>query len=386
MKEVALQTLITAKALLDRANGLCTSENPNNATAGLIVLQDALELIFYALLIEKGIDENQNIDSLSFDQLIGALRSNNVTIPKSGTLKAMNKHRVITKHYGQLAEPATVRGYLEATQVAIDDALIQVVGKKLHQIYLTDLLDPGESLDCLINASQKLVENEYLHALIEIRKAIFIEFEVEYSIFDWREYNPSSDSPMFGFFLGGRKAHIYTKNKEWISNNVHCPTDYVQINSENLRVDLIEVGISTYEFDNLRRLTPNVFRENASEKWHYKHGVHFDSNQANADNVQYCLDRAIATILKKQNHRKANRYAKTEKFSEIPPFYLGSSVHKSASVSSPTVHTVTTDFTYQFDELLTGFDGTLFFKITCTSKALSENGYPTWVSGYLEKK
>lgn len=384
MKESTLQSLITAKTLHERARELCSSENRNTATAGLIVLQDSLELIFLALLIEIGVDENQNIESFSFDQIIGALRTSGIKIPKTGTLKAMNKHRVLAKHYGELAEPTTVRNYLECSQLAIDEALIQVIGKKLHQIYLTDLLDAGESLVYLINASQHLDNNNYLLALLEIRKAIYIEFEYEYSIYSWKEHDANKAYPLFGLLsIDGRKAHYFTRNKEWISANVKSPTDYVQINNETLRVDLMEWGINTSEFDNLRRLTPNVFRESPDSGWHYKYGVHFDSNQANPENVQYCLDRAIAIILKKQVHKKANRYARVDKFSAILPFYLGDSVHQAASNQSEVVHIISNDFQYNFEDTLTGFDGSTYYKVSCTSKAASENGYPTWITGFL---
>jgi len=72
------------------------------------VLQDALELILLAVLIEKGVDEKKGLENFSFDQLIGELKKEGVRVPKSGTLKALNKQRVIIKHYGQVSEPQTV--------------------------------------------------------------------------------------------------------------------------------------------------------------------------------------------------------------------------------------------------------------------------------------
>ncbi|RYZ96770.1 MAG: hypothetical protein EOO68_16335, partial [Moraxellaceae bacterium] len=87
----------------------------HSCSAALILLQDALEIVMLALLVELGVDEQKTLETKSFDDLIGELRKVKVRVPKSGTLKALNKERVIVKHYGQLAEPLTVQNYAEAT-------------------------------------------------------------------------------------------------------------------------------------------------------------------------------------------------------------------------------------------------------------------------------
>lgn len=74
-------------------------------------------------------DEQKDLESKTFDELIGELGKSEVKVPKSGTLKALNKQRVITKHYGQLAEPETVRNYAEASDIAVSKILMQVLGK-----------------------------------------------------------------------------------------------------------------------------------------------------------------------------------------------------------------------------------------------------------------
>ena len=68
MKPEVLQTLLTAKVLLNKAQEMCFVEDKFTASSGLIVLQDAIELIFLGALIEKSVDEIKSIESLSFDQ------------------------------------------------------------------------------------------------------------------------------------------------------------------------------------------------------------------------------------------------------------------------------------------------------------------------------
>ncbi len=50
MLNKTVQTLITAKILLSKAHELCLSENKYNASAGLVILQDAIELIILTCL------------------------------------------------------------------------------------------------------------------------------------------------------------------------------------------------------------------------------------------------------------------------------------------------------------------------------------------------
>lgn len=386
MKESTLNSLITAKVIHDQANLFCLSENRHIATAGLILLQDALELILLALLVELGVDETKNIESMSFDQMLGELRSAGKTVIKSGTLKSLNKHRVLAKHFGQLAEPTTVRNYLQSANQAVDSLLLQITDKKLHDIYLTDLLNKGESFDLLKSASINLEKAAYLEALLDIRKAIYVEIEQSYSVYSWKDFDSAQNKIWHGlmFLDWGNKAPLHTKNKEWISQNVKSPTDYVQIDPETLRLDAIEWGVNTAELENLRRLTPKVFRLEPKTNWHFKYSTNFDANEATQDNVQYCLDKAISIILKKQLHTRTQKFPRNDKLSEILPYYLGDSVYELAYRASKILLTVTNDYEYTFEETLTGFEGNMFYKVSCRSKSLDENGYPEeWIRGYL---
>ena len=59
-------------------------------------------MVFYALLIESDVDEAKNLEGKSFDELIGELKKAGVPVPKSGTMKALNKQRILTKHYAHV--------------------------------------------------------------------------------------------------------------------------------------------------------------------------------------------------------------------------------------------------------------------------------------------
>ncbi len=235
MKPSTIHSLITAKAIYYESKPLIEAGNRYSSSAGLILLQDAIELVLLALLVELGVDEQKNLDSKSFDELLGELRKTGITVPKSGTIKALNKQRVIIKHFGQMAEPATVLNYSQAADFFIESVLKQVIGKALNEIFLTDLLPDCEAKEFLKNAIRLKESGMFLDVLIEIRKAFFVEYENTYAVHNWVDVD-QNDTLQWGLLLwvkGGHNApFFYTKNKQWIEKNVQCPLDYIQIDSE----------------------------------------------------------------------------------------------------------------------------------------------------------
>jgi len=332
VKPITIHSLITARILYDEAKGLIDSSDRHMCSAGLLLLQDALEIIFLTLLTERDVDEQKRLESKSFDELIGELRKSGVKVPKSGTLKALNKQRVITKHYAQLAEPVTVRNYADAAEMVIESVVPQVLGKTLHEIFLSDFLEDGESKDFLNNATMLIQGEKYLEALIEIRKAIFVEIENEYAIHRWEDMEQGKTGfGLLAFGKGGLKAPYWTRNKEWIEKHVKEPIDYVQVDHERLRLDAMEWGLNTAELENLRRLTPDVFRSEKDAEWHIKYNIEFPPNEATNENAKYCLDRAISILLRKQEHARAKRWPQREVPFNPPPVYIGAAVYSKAS-------------------------------------------------------
>ena len=303
MKDEVLAALITARRLLTASEALCSIRESHAASAGVVVLQDAVELVLLGALIELGVDEERSLESLSFSEMISALRRRKVTVPKSGTIKAMNKQRVLVKHYGQTVDPDTARRYFSASRVCVDGVLQHVLGKSLAELFLHELVANAETKECLTLAQLALDETRYFEAMVEIRKALFIEIEGDYAIHGWRD-RPSSD-PMdllSNFTRGGMKAPYYMRNKEWIAVNVREPFHYVQLDHGQVRIDLVEWGANTQDFWNLWRLTPPVFRADKESDWQVKRDPQRFAEGAVEANVRYCLDAVIALILKKQEH------------------------------------------------------------------------------------
>jgi hypothetical protein len=357
MRESTIHALIVARTLLEQADPLCLSDDRYLASSGLIILQDALETVLYALLIEKGIDEEKNLERKSFDELIGELRSAQVVVPKSGTLKALNKQRVLAKHYAQLAEPAMVRTYQNAAREAINAMTQAVLGQTLQNLFIADLLKEGESKQFLIAAETFIKQDQFLEALTEARKAIFVEFENDYSICGWRDHDGSKPENYFASALrGGWRAPVWTRKKEWIDQHVKVPTDYIQIDYQDWRLQAMELGIHTVELQNLQRLTPAVFRANKKAGWSVTYDAAFATNNANESNARYCLDRAVSIVLKKQQHADVRREPAMDVSFQPPPIYIGRMLYQTPSTQSQPVHNVQEGFTYAIRRIVGGFD------------------------------
>jgi hypothetical protein len=390
MKDTTVHSLVIARTLLERAEPLCVAEDRYLASAGLVVLQDALEAVFYALLIEVGVDEAKNLERKSFDDLIGELKSAGVPVPKSGTLKALNKQRVLTKHYAQVAEPTTVRHYFSAARNAIEATTQKVLGRSIQDLFIADLLAKGEAKDYLKAAEEAISQKRYLDALVATRKAIFVEFEEDYNIYAWRDYDAQKQEVLLGLAIrGGWRAPVWTRRQDWIQRNVKVPTDYIQIDDQDWRLQAMELGIHTVEIQNLQRLTPAVFRATRKAGWSVTYDASFPAGNATEMNARYCLDRAVWIVLKKQEHAGARREPAKDVPFEPPQIYIDRIVYERPTTQSKQVHVVSKGFTYIIHRIVGGFDPSeTFYELSAASEEQSTKtllgGPAYYFKGYLK--
>jgi len=370
MKEATLQILITARALLEQAERHSGLGDRHLATAGLIVLQDAVELVFLAVLIEKEVDEQKAIEKLTFDEMISEIIKVGITVPKSGTLKAMNKLRVTAKHYGQLMEPLTVQAHLNAAKDVIDAVLNAALGRPLRQIFLTELIGTKLARPFLDEAIIAFNNKDYTSALIATRKAFFIEFEKPYCIYGHRTSATGTDLTQ-GFrsiFAGGWKADYWKKNADWINQNVKTPFDYVQISHETWRIDAMEWGINTQMLNNIQRLTPEAVRLENEMEWQIRLPVAYEANSSNKENAALCIDLTIEAIRRKGEHYKSVRTQREENPYITPTAYIGQPMYQMPRLDCTVQHVLQQGDTYVVKHMLNGFDPRRFFyQIVCNT-------------------
>ncbi|MBP3984224.1 hypothetical protein J5837_07265, partial [Pseudoxanthomonas helianthi] len=357
MKQETVHALITAKTILDEARQLISLANQHTCSAGLIFLQDALEIVFLSCLKEIDADQDKSLESLSFDQLIGELGLRGIKVPKSGSLKALNKQRIIVKHYGQLTDPVSTATYLSVANDAISSTLRQVIGKDITDVFLSDLLPANHQLQPHLQLAASLIANkDYFGALVETRKAYFLEIESEYCVYQWKDISNTTPNFWMQLLIGGWKAPFNTRNKEWISANVKEPVEYVQIDAERLRIEAIEWGVSTSDLHNISQLTPQAVQLENNGLWHTKIDHGYRENIATALNARYCLDRMIYVAFKKHQHQAARLWKQRDLPSPPKPIYLTHPVFERPDQNSQVIHVIQEGFTYSVNNQVTGFD------------------------------
>jgi hypothetical protein len=312
MRNETLRSLLVARTLFERAGPLTVPDDPYPASAGLVLLQDAVELVLYACALEMSLDRKKTLDDVPFATLIDMIAASKQKVYRSGMLKAMNRERVNIKHYGQLAEPATVRNYLAVSAETTDRLLRDVIGKSLVELQLSDLLRDCDAKSFCQDAAKGIEEKKYWDALVAVRKAIFCEIEEDYYIEEWSDYDPGTGHALAMLGKKGHKAPWYTRNQKWISEHVQDPFDYLQLDHDALRLDLIEWGAGTQDYWNLSRMTPMVVRTTGSKAWLVKTELEHAIGARNEESARYCLDRAVSLIGRKQAHSDSARYIEVD--------------------------------------------------------------------------
>jgi hypothetical protein len=385
MKSSTLNTLLVAKSILGETKYLVNSGDKYSCTAGVILLQDFVELVVLAALDELDVDEERSLQSKSFDELLGELKKRKVPVVKSGTIKALNKQRVICKHYGQLSEPASVVNYFNVALKFVDVLLENVVGSKLQDIFLTDLLKDGHVKEIIKKAIESSEVEKHLESLTGLRKAFFSAYEYEYNVYPFREYdeNQKGLSGFFGLMLSdGLKSHYWTKNKQWIQKRVQKPIDYIQINHEQLKTDCMEWGVSTVDIENFRRLTPEVVRTE-NETWHIDYTANYAANELNTENFNFCLDILIDFLLKKQEFDLRKKFPKNDKEITAPPIYVGKPIFERPSQDSSVLTEVQEEFYYSVERIVSGFDSNEHYLYIHLYPQKDDALYHEHVWGYL---
>ncbi len=297
MKNETLQTLVLAKVMIEEAQPRCLSGDSYSASAGLMLLQDGVELVLIAILSERGFDT----EKLNYYQCIAKINDSGIEVPNDSVMKALNKQRVLIKHYGRLIEPVEAARMYNEVYTILDCILQDAIGKRIEDIFLSELISDSEAKKHLNIAFKCIDEGRFFDALVEIRKAIFLEIEKDYSIEAYQ-----NEAPGGGLMFEGYKAHWTNKNPKWIAEHVNSPLDFIQVDHDKMRMDCLEWGAATNDYWNIWRLTPRVFRSSKGGDWIIEHPIDKVRN-ATEEGAKFCLRLAIDLIYRKENHRRGAR-------------------------------------------------------------------------------
>jgi hypothetical protein len=371
MDQNALNSLVTAKRLLTIAEQQSRTGDRYAASVGAINLQDALELVFISCL--KGKKSGK-----TFQELLESIEKDGHQILHKPSLLALNNFRVGVKHHGGLIDQQSLKEFLNNSTAAIDHLVFKVFGKLYHEIYSAELIQHPESKALLEEAARILDATPFYPyaCLLNIRKAIFINFEEKYSVEEWRNIRREQELSLVEHLTFKKSAPFYTRTQEWIVQNVLNVLDYVQFDDAELRSQLIEYGIASATFFNLLRLTPRVFRHKGESGWKHEGDPAFMATTS--EMASYCLSIAVEMILLKENYHALHRSALGE-FTLDLQTTQSTILYKSASTNSEQVQQIERGEVFSVRKIVPSFDDdSHFVEIHEFKESIGE-----WLRGYI---
>lgn len=372
MDRNTLNQLLTAKRLLAIAEQQSRTGDRFAASVGIVTLQDSIELVLIACLNGKKFGK-------AFPELLKGVEDDGHQILHKSSLLALNNFRVAIKHHGGVIDQQNLKESLNNAIEAIDHLVISVFGKPYHEIYSAELILHPESKALLVEVAQNLEIDSFnsYECLINIRKAIFINFEEEYSIEEWKDHSKEQPLSLVESLIYKHKAPFYTRNKEWIEKNVMNIFDYIQIDHDQLSINLMQYGISLPTFFNLLRLTPQVFRFIRSNKW--KRAGNFAFINTSKEIVYYCLSTAIEMIYLKENYLALHSSAPDEFKMEIQSVQ-STFLYKKASTDSEKLKSIERGEIFFTNAFVPGFEDESLFVVIYEFRDESK---PQWLKGYI---
>lgn len=298
LRENIIKKVLFSRYLYTLAEENIKVDNPVKLSAGIILLQDSVEVFLIALAecVSASLDAN-----ITFDKYIQKINEkiSPKELPFKAKLIALNKLRVNSKHYAIQPPAEECRHFLISVSDFYEEVSLNYFGKPLGTISLIDLLDEGEVKDVLKEAEEFYENGKYDYCLINCRKALYLEFEQGYSIEKFKE---KQDNPIFYAF---GKSPYWAKDPKYIEENVRDPSDYIIYDHNAFEMELMQYGIEHNDFWNVWRLTPEVYRREKDKEWVVKYEFNKLDKSVIKANAEYCLDGAIDLILKMKRKRQA---------------------------------------------------------------------------------
>lgn len=292
-----VRRIALARHLNQLAVSSLRSNNDLHLFAAANLLQDAAEAFLVAIADHVGaaVDQNTKFDKyfVLIDERIAPKG-----LPFKTKLLRLNRIRVDSKHYG--IQPArdecdrlavSLREFFEEVSLSILDVVFSTVSA-------IDLLEDGKSKNALLEARAALDAGDHAACSIACRRALYLEIEWRYDITKFKDGKP------LGLLGGLSDAPFFTRNAEYIQQNVRDPTDLIVLDHSKLDQDLLKDGVDPTAYWNLWRLTPEMYRT-PDEQWVVKEDFGKLDAEFLADKIEYIFSTAVDVVLGLHTTRKA---------------------------------------------------------------------------------
>jgi len=367
-----LHKLLLARRLYELSRENLNSTNDLSLGIGVNLLQDAVEAFLLAVSehVNAGIKSNTAFDNY-FDLINGKISPKE--LPFRARLVALNKLRVNSKHYGLAPAKSETEGLFLTVREFFEEVTKSVLGLTFATVSLIELVQDGESKELLREAEAAFQAGNFEKCLVDCRKAIFVRIESHYDI---SRFAHEEELKGLALLLSGDKAPFFARNKDYIEKNILNPTDYVVLDYKTVELDLLTSGMDTISFWNVLRLTPELHRRKAGEKWVIKHEFRVLEKDGIKDRAEYVLDTTVNLFVAADQKLAATkspeyrRYYVTLRKEEVP-------VYRKADTGSEVVQTTPKGVkTLYVDFRVAGLSGEgIFWHVLQFDEGLLISGY-----------
>lgn len=285
-----VRRICLARHLYELGSDGIKSPNDLYLLSGVDLLQDAVEafLAGVADFVGATLDERTNFDK--YFALINEKISPK-ELPFKNKLYQLNRIRVDSKHHGIQPAREECQRLALAVREFFDEVSHSVLDINFATVSTIELLEEGETKETLLMARSQLEKGDLKECAISCRKAIYLELEQPYDIFDFTE--GEKEGRAIGPFSS---APFYAQNKDYIDKNVFEPTEYIVYDHAHLDQELLKYGVDHTAFWNVWRLTPEVYRTKEKE-WIVK----YDFAKLEVDllkgNIEYVFNTTVDIII-----------------------------------------------------------------------------------------
>ncbi len=272
---------------------LQSRDNPEKTGAGMILLQDSVEMFLVAVCehMDASLDA-----SVAFDKYFVELKKKTgEDAPLKTQMLALNRQRVGIKHHGVLPHIDNCRSFAGVARNFFVELSTRYLSIEFDSITLVDLLEEGEVKTFLQQAQGFFTSSNYRDCQINCRKALYLTLEKS---FDIRPFEKDEDAGRRAFARVWCKAPDWTKDPEYIKRQVRDPTDYIKLDHHKLETELSLDGIIAIAFWNVWRLTPPVYYYEDEAEWVVKDMLGDDVYSH--ENAEYCIRTTTDILLQKQ--------------------------------------------------------------------------------------
>jgi len=363
-------------------------ENIERVGAGIILLQDSVELFLIAICEHVNVENREN---LKFHEYFKEIKKKvpGKIIPFKDDMLKLNKQRVSLKHYG-------IRPYIDDCKTFHKNvySFFKETSKShlkidFDSISLVNLLSEKKLKTIMKQAEVDLKKPNYRECQIGCRKALYLVFEQQFDIRPFEKYEEDIQIENdLARVLSRPKSQApkYTKNKQYIKEKVRQPTDFIVIDYNEMWRELLSNGIDLVSFSNVRMLTPEVYFFKKEEEWAIKEGA--KGIIYNKENAEYCFRKTVEILLIKQKNSERKKRISETKLDLIKIKNSEINILQKASLSANVEYKLKKDLQYEVTpvEEVRGLDSKDKYYIAIVTLPIDkETGKKEFHVGFISK-